>query len=100
MEPLTLRELFGGAIEFGIPGRFEDVSQIREIPDNQEVFADPHSDQSVIIELLSQENIPLEAPQDAAKFFFDELATANEALSSNLFHWELLQPHELPYLSK
>jgi len=36
-----------------IPQRFYDCSNLREIPDNQEVFSDAITDQSIIIELLS-----------------------------------------------
>lgn len=31
-------------------------SELREIPDNQEVFAHDHSDQSIIVELLELQN--------------------------------------------
>ena len=35
-----------------IPAGFHDVTKLREVPDNQEVFADADSDQSFIFELL------------------------------------------------
>ncbi|WOL02220.1 putative ran guanine nucleotide release factor [Canna indica] len=46
------RPLFGGAISSCFPLRFQDVSNIREVPDHQEVFADPQRDESLIFELL------------------------------------------------
>jgi hypothetical protein len=52
-------------------------SNVREIPDNQEVFADPERDESVIIELLeraSQTDLV-----EAAKFHWGELVQANES---------------------
>ncbi|CAG8475340.1 32077_t:CDS:2 [Racocetra persica] len=52
------RGLFGGAIVADIPSRFSDVSEIREVADNQEVFADINSDQSIIIEILQYVNEP------------------------------------------
>lgn len=33
-------DLFGGAIVASIPSTFEDVSDIRQVPDNQEVYLD------------------------------------------------------------
>ncbi|CAL9170671.1 unnamed protein product [Musa hybrid cultivar] len=46
------RPLFGDAITSCFPSRFQDVSNIREVPDHQEVFADPDRDESLIFELL------------------------------------------------
>lgn len=36
-EPLQKVQLFGGAAEIALPSRFADVSNIRPVPDNQEV---------------------------------------------------------------
>lgn len=46
------RPLFGGAISSTFPVRFQDVSNIRQVPDHQEVFVDPARDESLIFELL------------------------------------------------
>ena len=46
------RELWGGAVHVDVPPGFHDVTKLREVPDNQEVFADADSDQSFIFELL------------------------------------------------
>ena len=35
-----------------MPARFLDVSDVRPVPDNQEVWSDPSSDQSVVVEIL------------------------------------------------
>ena len=37
-EELAARNLFGGALVMGMPGRFVDVSDFRPVPDNQEVL--------------------------------------------------------------
>lgn len=47
-------DLFGGAIVAPIPSSFMDASQFRQIPDNQEVFVDTKTQQSMIVELLEQ----------------------------------------------
>ncbi|KAM1102734.1 hypothetical protein ACFX19_011526 [Malus domestica] len=46
------RPLFGGAITSTFPLRFQDVSNIRQVPDHQEAFVDPARDESLIFELL------------------------------------------------
>ncbi|KAL2904520.1 putative ran guanine nucleotide release factor [Bienertia sinuspersici] len=46
------RLLYGGAISMTLPVRFQDLSNVREVPDHQEAFADPSRDESLIIELL------------------------------------------------
>ncbi|KAL5215652.1 hypothetical protein ABZP36_007053 [Zizania latifolia] len=51
-ESCVPRPLFGGALSSNFPVRFQDVSNIREVPDHQEVFVDPARDESLIFELL------------------------------------------------
>jgi hypothetical protein len=51
-ESFVERGLFGGAITCCIPANFYDVSNIREVPNNQEAFVDPNRDESIIMELL------------------------------------------------
>ncbi|MEE6520759.1 hypothetical protein FKM82_018698 [Ascaphus truei] len=53
MDPDALQHpLFGGALSAILPPSFRDVSALREVPDNQEVFAHVSTDQSIIVELL------------------------------------------------
>lgn len=70
-----LRPLFGGALSCEIPEGFADVSSFRQVPDNQEVFANAATDQCVIVELLQYE----ESVEDAhsARYFFNEVAQSN-----------------------
>ena len=53
--PSVERELFGGAMRMGVPARFDDCANFRQVPDNQEVFADAQTDQSFIVEILEYE---------------------------------------------
>ncbi|KAI3947446.1 hypothetical protein MKW92_035077 [Papaver armeniacum] len=46
------RQLFGGAISTCFPLRFQDVSDVRQVPDHQEAYVDPARDESIVIELL------------------------------------------------
>ncbi|KAJ3317725.1 hypothetical protein HDV06_001279 [Boothiomyces sp. JEL0866] len=70
------RPLFGGAIKSIIPHTFIDASETRQIPDNQEVFLDPNSNTSIIIEILEPTGLPL--LQSGLKHF-ELLAQDNEA---------------------
>ncbi|XP_076952331.1 uncharacterized protein LOC143626021 [Bidens hawaiensis] len=77
MEQFPQRQLFDGAISTVFPLRFEDVSNIREVPDNQEVFVDPARDESLIIELLEMKNEL--ADNRSATWFLQDLATEQGA---------------------
>ncbi|XP_008808046.2 ran guanine nucleotide release factor [Phoenix dactylifera] len=72
-----VRPLFGGAITSCFPPRFQDVSNIREAPDHQEVFADPSRDESLIFELLDLKH---EVGDDgSAVWFLRDLANEQDA---------------------
>nr|XP_057929107.1 ran guanine nucleotide release factor [Doryrhamphus excisus]XP_057929110.1 ran guanine nucleotide release factor [Doryrhamphus excisus] len=71
------RPLFGGAFSAVIPQSAADVSKLREIPDNQEVFVHAHTDQSLIVELLEyQAHVE---DQEAARYHFEDIAGSNAA---------------------
>ncbi|GLD96994.1 hypothetical protein PINS_up005677 [Pythium insidiosum] len=76
------RELFGGALSCAIPDGFADVSSFRQVPDNQEVFANATTDQCIIIELLQYEADVRD--EDSAQFFFNEIATSNGCAPGDL----------------
>ncbi|XP_055520941.1 ran guanine nucleotide release factor isoform X2 [Leucoraja erinacea] len=72
------RTLFGGAFSVTLPPHSIDVSDIREIPDNQEVFLHSATDQSIIVELLEyQRQVP---DVDAARYHFEDVTAINGAL--------------------
>lgn len=57
-------DLFGGAITCLLPTTFADVSDIRQVPDHQEVWLDKDGFTNVIIEILERVEKPdLEALQ-------------------------------------
>ncbi|KAL4574198.1 hypothetical protein LXL04_021024 [Taraxacum kok-saghyz] len=72
MEQFPERPLFGGAVSTTFPLRFEDVSNIREVPDHQEVFVDPARDESLIFELLEMKHDV--ADNGSATWFLQDLA--------------------------
>jgi len=65
------RYLFGGAITSNLPTDWKDLSDARQIPDNQECFQDSFvtaRPQLLVIEILErQEQVD---DRDAASFFF------------------------------
>ncbi|KAL1551017.1 ran guanine nucleotide release factor-like [Salvia divinorum] len=73
----TQRPLFGGAISSTFPLRFQDVSNIREVPDHQEVFVDPTRDESLIFELLDLKTDV--ADHGSATWFLQDLANEQDA---------------------
>ncbi|CDH56151.1 ran guanine nucleotide release factor-like [Lichtheimia corymbifera JMRC:FSU:9682] len=78
---MDTRPLYGGAISCPVGNSFLDVSNVRQVPDNQEVFVDMDTQQSLIIELLE----PVEAVnEDIARFHFQQLADDNEATEAHV----------------
>ncbi|KAG9451253.1 hypothetical protein H6P81_011218 [Aristolochia fimbriata] len=69
--------LFGGALSSAFPLRFQDLSTIRDVPNNQEAFADPNRDESIIFELLDLKNDVHDA--GSAVWFLQDLATEQDA---------------------
>ncbi|KAI8023942.1 Ran guanine nucleotide release factor [Camellia lanceoleosa] len=103
------RPLFGGAIASTFPLRFQtrpltdelvlhlqDVSNIRQVPDHQEVFADPVRDESLIFELL---DLKLEvADNGSATWFLQDLAREQYAEGVMILNHLLVCPfHLVPY---
>ncbi|KPP77060.1 ran guanine nucleotide release factor-like [Scleropages formosus] len=70
------RPLFGGALSAVVPPGACDVSELREIPDNQEVFAHSNTDQSLIVELLEYQGHVEDGA--AARYHFEDVAQSNE----------------------
>jgi hypothetical protein len=50
----TSTPLFGGALSTSIPSTFLDTSDLRQIPDNQEVFIDRDGLASITFDILEQ----------------------------------------------
>ncbi|KAF3763796.1 Mog1p/PsbP-like protein [Cryphonectria parasitica EP155] len=50
--------LFGGAIESDLPANFADVSKLRQVPDNQEVFIDKDGFTSIIFDITERVGRP------------------------------------------
>ncbi|KAJ7063097.1 hypothetical protein C8F01DRAFT_1131514 [Mycena amicta] len=78
--PTTIRQLFGGAITAVAPANLIDASDLRQVPDNQEVFLYPQSSVSIIVEILQR--VEADEHDSAIRFHFDSLAHDNSAESA------------------
>ena len=86
------RALFGGAINCVLSEEYLDVSELRQVPDNQEVFMHKKSNSTIVIELLEyQENVQND---QAAQHFFDDLCSANEASKAEILSCRVVKGNE------
>lgn len=71
---MNSKPLYGGAITAPVPDNYLDASDIRPIPDTQEVFISPDSPASIIFDLL--EPVPEE---DALLSHIDDITNLHDA---------------------
>ncbi|KAF1825134.1 Mog1p/PsbP-like protein [Dissoconium aciculare CBS 342.82] len=78
MANFASKSLFGGAISVDLPPNFIDVSEVRQVPDNQEAYLDPDGFTSIVVEIL--ERVESEGGDDEAAFreHFKELTDESE----------------------
>lgn len=81
-EIFCVQKLFGGAFEISLPKRFIDLSNFRLVPDHQEVWSDPHSDQSIIIELV--EMVSNLKGEKAVKYHYNDIAETSNSLETKI----------------
>ncbi|WWC72239.1 uncharacterized protein I206_106201 [Kwoniella pini CBS 10737] len=83
---LTARPLFGGAISLDLPENYIDASDLRQIPDNQEVFLSSTSDTAIVLEVLGMVEDGLASTDlwEAVKFHFSSIAHDNASLESKI----------------
>ncbi|KAF0872549.1 MOG1 factor, partial [Crocuta crocuta] len=87
MEPTRDYPLFGGAFSATLPPGAIDVSDLRPVPNNQEVFCHRETDQSLIVELLElQAHVQGE---EAARYHFEDVGWVQEARAMQV---ETVQP--------
>ncbi|KAI5212816.1 ran-interacting Mog1 protein [Aureobasidium subglaciale] len=84
-------ELYGGAMTVELPSNFSDVSNIRQIPDNQEVYLDNDGLTSIVFDILERVDKP---DLDALRYHLEDIVeddvdatklwTSNSAVFSKL----------------
>ncbi|GJV90333.1 zinc finger, CCHC-type containing protein [Tanacetum coccineum] len=88
LEQISQRHLFGGVISTNFPLRFEDVSNIHEVPDHQEVFVDHACDESLMVEILELKDDVVNNGSEVkvSSWFLNEPTFIK--LTDTLFHWQ------------
>lgn len=79
-----MAHLFGGAITASIPSTWRDVSQVRQVPDNQEVFQDCTEETGAVLVIEILEHQIDVTNSDACAYFLKDLADSNEASSLHI----------------
>jgi hypothetical protein len=83
----SIRPLYGGAIIAKLPEEFKDVSDVRPVPDHQEVFLNDH-EVSIISELL---DLGHDQSDDVVlQYYFHDLANNNESQQTQILHERLV----------
>ena len=107
---LTDQPLFGGTLRLGVPSTWRDVSEVRQVPDHQEVWQDrteegqPPSEIRrtgedgriqiegtggvLVVEILDRQDDV--SDEGAAKFFFDDLAESTGATVSRMDYTQVV----------
>ncbi|KAL8989491.1 MAG: hypothetical protein Q9177_001630 [Variospora cf. flavescens] len=85
--------LFGGAITADFPNGYLDVSNIREVPDHQEIYLDASGFSSVIIEIAERVTQP-PTDEEALKFHFEDIVDDND--TSKIWHTDLVHLPRFP----
>jgi hypothetical protein len=88
------RQLFGGSITCDIPASWRDVSNVRQVPDHQEVYQGLSENPIIpgpclIVELVEHQEV---TNDEAAAFFFRDLANANGVTSPEEVTFTSTQP--------
>jgi hypothetical protein len=74
--PFTTTPLYGGAITADIPTAWKDVSDIRQVPDHQEVYIGPGEDEPCFVTEILEHQTTV-SDETAATYFFEDLVEAN-----------------------
>jgi hypothetical protein len=82
------RELYGGAAIAEIEESFIDCTDLRPVPDTQEMFSNFDTKEGIIFDLLEFVNV---SDEDAAKVHFDELSTIVGSLENKILNIETLK---------
>jgi hypothetical protein len=78
---VTPHALFGGALSVSLPVSFADVSNLREVPDHQEVFLCTTNGMCFILEIVEYQSGIVD--ELAARYFWDDLANYNSATETH-----------------
>ncbi|KAL9136418.1 MAG: hypothetical protein Q9175_002377 [Cornicularia normoerica] len=89
--PLKHTELFGGAITAKIPSNFTDVSNLRQVPDSQEVYLDKNGFTSLTFDITERVSHLL-TDKEALEYHFADIVAEKD--TKNI--WSIVESAELP----
>ncbi|MCJ1402033.1 multicopy suppressor of ts gsp1 [Xylographa trunciseda] len=73
MSGFKVVDLYDGSIQMAVPTNFIDASDLRPVPDNQEVYVDANGTTSIVVEL--QERVDgFATNEEAMKYHIEDLA--------------------------
>lgn len=73
----NITDLFGGAITVNVPTNFADVSKIRQVPDNQEVYLDKNGFTSLSFDITERVS-HLSTDKDALNYHFNDIVAETD----------------------
>lgn len=82
MSEYSIKKLYGGAIDVLMLSRLNSLGETLPIPDAQEVFSDPLTRCSYIVELLERTELE---DFEAIRFIYKDIVEANQATA-----WEII----------
>lgn len=88
------RKLYGGALVADIPENYYDVSDVRQVPDTQEVFQEREGIHNVIVDILEHVG-HITDPLEAARYHLEDYVDGD----GDLTVWTQ-EKVELPHISK
>ncbi|KAL8831260.1 MAG: hypothetical protein Q9170_005379 [Blastenia crenularia] len=87
------KQLFGGAVVANLPKSYADVSNIREVPDHQEIYLDASGFSSIIVEINERVSQP-STDEEALKFHFQDIVDDQDA--SRIWHTDVAHLSHFP----
>ncbi|KAI9716718.1 MAG: multicopy suppressor of ts gsp1 [Chrysothrix sp. TS-e1954] len=105
----TLNQLYGGAIVALLPSGYLDTSEIRQVPDNQEVRLSPSSLTSVIFDIVERAEPPSHSCRtdaEALRYHYDDVVSTQPersketALPDTAEETRVLEPPKLVLMPK
>lgn len=94
MTTYTPTPLFGGALSASLPSTFGDVSDIRQVPDHQEVWLDRDGYTSVVFEILEQ--VEKGSDEEALKYHLEDLVEEDDIGRMNVWGSNTAYMSKLP----
>ncbi|MCJ1381899.1 multicopy suppressor of ts gsp1 [Xylographa soralifera] len=73
MASFKVIDLYDGSIQMAVPTSFIDASNLRPVPDNQEVYVDANGTTSIVVELLDRVN-GFATDEESMKYHIEDLA--------------------------